>query len=226
MCTISVVRNGTGFRMVCNRDERLSRPAAEPPAIRPAGSVVSAWPVDPLSGGTWIGVNEVGFAACILNRTPRHPAVLATAPRSRGTILPSLLAEMSMATALRAAAAIPAALFKPFTLVLLHRGLVAVLTNRQGRMTLRLSALLEPRLFTSSSLGDHVVRRPRRSLFARMVAASSDPLQAQAAFHDHQWVAHPQVSVRMRRPEAATVSQTVVDVAKHAVHVRYRALHS
>lgn len=221
MCTLSVVPIRDGFRIACNRDERLTRPAAEPPKLRHAGCRRAVWPLDPLSGGTWIGASDAGLAMFILNRTPRQRPVPLVRPRSRGTIIPPLLRSPGIGSAIDAATALPAWEFEPFTLVVLQGTNVRVLTNAGGRLWTRAEVLTEPLVFTSSSLGDHIVLRPRRALFARLVQAGSTPLRGQADFHRHFWPDRRDISVHMTRPDAATVSQTVLEVADNTVHIRY-----
>ena len=69
MCTLTIVPHEDGFQLGCNRDERLSRPAALPPQVHVAGSLLALFPTDVAGGGTWIGVNERGLVAAVLNRT-------------------------------------------------------------------------------------------------------------------------------------------------------------
>ncbi len=203
----------------------------------------AVWPVDPASGGTWIGANEAGIAMVLLNRTPgagspRVFPVLAAhsgslliggfAPRwgrrrSRGTIIPDLLRRRRIESALEAAGNLPACDFEPFTLLVLHGIHIGVLANTGKRMSLTTDVLSRPILFTSSSLGDHTVIEPRRALFARMVERRPEPLNldGQAAFHRHRWRSRPSISVLMSRPDAATVSRTMLDVDSRAVRMRY-----
>ena len=70
MCTVSVVPTATGFRVACNRDEQRARPVAEPPTVHHFGRTAGVWPGDPISGGTWIGVNDAGLAMAVLDRRP------------------------------------------------------------------------------------------------------------------------------------------------------------
>ena len=51
-------------------------------------------------------------------------------------------------------------------------------------------------------------------------------LHAQADFHDHQWPLRPHLSVRMQRPDARTVSRTVVNVTGRGIELGYTALSS
>src|SRR5262249_13957501 len=71
MCTVSIVAlNEPGnrrLRLACNRDELRSRPAALPPLVRNCDERQAIMPIDPVSDGTWIAVNDAGIAATLLN---------------------------------------------------------------------------------------------------------------------------------------------------------------
>ena len=85
MCTVSVVPLPDGFSLACNRDERSSRPCASEPAaydLRPRRAI---FPRDPVGGGTWMGVNDLGLAVALLNRASARAATLRGTPKySRG----------------------------------------------------------------------------------------------------------------------------------------------
>ena len=88
MCTVTVVPHETGIRVMCNRDERRSRPAALPPQVHDLGGRLAAFPVDPRGGGSWVGVNDAGIVVTLLNVSgPSHssskePRQIARADRS------------------------------------------------------------------------------------------------------------------------------------------------
>lgn len=221
MCTVSVVPRDTGFRLVCNRDQRLARPAADPPRLQRFGNPTAMWPRDPTSGGTWIGANDRGIAMAVLNRNSGQPPMKAHATVSRGTIVPQLLRIRTVTSVMASAAALPAERFEPFTLLVLQGRALAVITNVNGRMTIATRRLSVPIVFTSSSLGDHFVDGPRRALFASLVEESEAPLAGQALFHRHCWPDRPEISVLMSRTDAATVSRTVLDVTDSTIAMRY-----
>ena len=60
MCTVSViplcgVPASPLYRLVCNRDEQRSRPTSSDLVRRRLGDRAAGMPIDPPSGGTWIG---------------------------------------------------------------------------------------------------------------------------------------------------------------------------
>lgn len=225
MCTVSIVPTGDGCRIVCNRDERRDRPAAQPPDRRRRANADAVWPRDPESGGTWIGVNRWDLAAILLNRNPPGDRRESANAVSRGTIVPALLAHARLDDAVEAARRAARATYEPFTLLLVQDGRVVSIRNHRRRSEIVSRSLARPIVFTSSSLGDRLVQQPRRRLFARLVEHSPAPLDGQHAFHRHRWPARPEISVWMSRADAATVSRTVIDLQPGASRLQYTALH-
>ena len=221
MCSVSIVPHRSGLRIVCNRDEQRERPAAEPPRVRAIGRVRAAWPTDPFSGGTWIGANEAGLAMVLLNRNPRRRARMTEEAPSRGTLIPSLMRLTRIAGVLKRLRRIDPDRFEPFTLLVVQDRTVAVVTNAGGAVSIRILRVHDPLLFTSSSLGDHLVSAPRQVLFQRLVRKHPSPLRGQAVFHRHSWKTRPELSVCMSRADARTVSRTVIDLTAQGVRISY-----
>jgi hypothetical protein len=183
----------------------------------------ATYPQDPESGGTWIGVNDDGLVAALLNRTAVEDGPRLSPP-SRGSIVPALLACVSIARALNVYDALDLSLFQPFRIVLAHRSTVAVLAGPRTNSPAELFSLARPVMFTSSSLGDAVVERPRRRLFEQLVLRGDDWLRGQLQFHRHRWARRPEISVHMSRQNAATVSRTTIDVTSRSIDVQYESL--
>ena len=107
----------------------------------------------------------------------------------------------------------------------MHRLTVVDATSDGVRTEIRRPITLDgPLLFTSSSLGDALVEAPRQQLFQRMVVEGrSGWLRGQGRFHRHQWPSRPEISVRMERHDALTVSRTVVEVTRARRSLFYEA---
>src|SRR5262249_44835559 len=69
-----------------NREEAYAR-GGTPPQIL-AGKCRAVAGLDPVAGGTWLGVNQYGLLAAVTNRPKSSPPA---APRSRGLLLRELL---------------------------------------------------------------------------------------------------------------------------------------
>ncbi len=223
MCTVSIVPIADGYRVMCNRDERRTRAAARPPRTFPTEVSWATYPTDPESGGTWIGVNDDGLVLALLNRTPASSEPRAW-PHSRGSVVPALLACPSIPRALKTCDEMDLSGLAPFRIVMAHRSAVAMVTVDRMRPSAEQFPLVEPMMFTSSSLGDTVVEMPRRRLFDQLVLAGGDWLQGQFRFHRHRWDTRPEISVQMTREDAATVSRTTIAVTARTIEVDYESL--
>lgn len=223
MCTVSIVPDSDRFRLMSNRDERRDRAVALQPTVETFGARPAIMPIDPVGGGSWIGVNDVGLAAALLNRhSPQPPD--ARSISSRGQIVRDALACDSLDAARRTVLALDAAAFQPFRLVLVQHRRIALVAG-DGRDLASVDAALDrPYMFTASSLGDLFVDSPRRRLFECLMRDPRRRDQGQRLFHRHQWIDKREISVLMEREDAATVSRTVVDVTARGVALEYESL--
>jgi hypothetical protein len=225
MCTVSAMRlPGEVIRVAVNRDEAVTRATGLPPVVRRYGGLRAVMPIDPVSEGTWVGANEAGIVMTLLNYNAPG-ATAAVAPRSRGVIIPSMLGLTGAREIAGAATGLAQGSFGAFRLVVVDREAWGeVLSDGAGLRVRVIDAAPDAMLFTSSGLGDHLVERPRRRLFERMISRRGASAAVQDAFHRHGWAESPHLSVRMRRAEARTVSTTVVEVGPEGVCMSYRAV--
>lgn len=226
------------LRVACNRDERVSRAVALPPATWAAGGRSAIMPIDPESGGTWIAVNDTAIVFALLNANggaTRQQTIDANWPSrqsgkqaatSRGVIIPALVGAASVSEALARAQQLQAVRYLPFRLLLLDRYQLVECWPDGDRIRHRRSFLDGPVMRTSSGLGDAVVAGPRRALFRRIFLDPGDPIAAQDRFHNHQWAGREAISVNMRRGDARTVSQIIVEVGPEHVSMSYRPMGS
>lgn len=245
MCTVTVVPHLVGhvprslgsasadstliIRLVCNRDELLTRPLSLPPQRRMCGEHAAIMPIDPASDGTWIGANDAGLLITLLNRHRSEDAspspVRESTLRSRGEIIPELLRHSTLADALTSARNLDPQAFQPFRLLLLcGQSISDVVNNGRAIQIGPIQTIDCPLLFTSSGLGDGRVESPRRDLFEELFAKDDDPLRIQDDFHAHRWPDRPHLSVLMSRDEARTVSRTVASVTNDAVTLSYEPI--
>ena len=95
MCTLTIDRRSERVLVTMNRDERWTRAPETPPGLHPAKGGGRAWiaPADGERGGTWIGANDAGVVACLLNAYAPGDLDLVGRPDipSRGEIVPAVL---------------------------------------------------------------------------------------------------------------------------------------
>ena len=117
--------------------------------------------------------------------------------------------------------------FHRFRVALVQRATVATLTSDGTQGVIEVNDFTQPIMLTSSSLGDELVEKPRQRLFERFFGGEECSwTEAQIRFHSHQWRSRRDISVRMERADAKTVSHTFVSVTDSGIELRYRALES
>lgn len=212
MCTLTIIPARTGFRLVTSRDEQRSRPRAHPPQTRVLGGRAVLAPTDTLAGGTWVAVSDAGVALSLLNLNPVPAPVLPPTGslRSRGAVIPLLIASPTASDAIDHLSRLDLRAFAPFRLVAADSsGVIDARWNRAGLHIARHA--LEPMCFVSSALGDHLVA-PRLDLFDLFLRDMGPTPAMQDAYHKHHWPHRPEISVAMSRSDARTVSVTTVEV--------------
>lgn len=232
MCTVTVLpkamlspsRSGDDglvrLRVACNRDELIARAPALPPVTRQIDDRLAVFPIDPDSGGTWIGANDAGLVCALLNVNAGSRQTVGRC--SRGTVIPPLLGCDCVNTALERVLELPADDYSPFRLLVIDRQELVECWNQDRAIHYRQQSLREALMRTSSGLGDDLVTDPRMALFQQFLSAVTDSIAAQDLFHLHQWRGREAVSVRMRRRDARTVSYTVVEIRDGVIRLVYR----
>src|SRR6516225_1952760 len=130
MCTVSWIHGPGGYHLLCNRDEKNDRPPAIGPRLGERGWVRFIAPVDPRSGGSWIGVNEFGVSVCLLNGKNASDRMLAV--RSRGLIVRDLIWADSARECALWLNQIDLSRVAPFTVLLLQPEMPATIGEWNG----------------------------------------------------------------------------------------------
>ncbi|HEY9078812.1 NRDE family protein [Magnetovibrio sp.] len=118
MCTVVILRRPNHpwpLILAANRDENRGRPWRTPARHWPDRTDVTAG-LDVLAGGTWLGVNDYGVVASVLNR----PGTLGPAPdkRSRGELPLEALDHAEASAAAEALAHLDPAAYRPFNMLI------------------------------------------------------------------------------------------------------------
>jgi len=117
LCTVVILRrpgNDWPLILAANRDEMLDRPWRPPARHWPDRNEVTAG-LDEEAGGTWLGINDHGVVAGVLNR--RGSLGPAVGMRTRGELVLEALDHADAADAADALSHVEAASYRPFNLV-------------------------------------------------------------------------------------------------------------
>lgn len=219
------LRQAGGYQVFFNRDERLTRGPALPPAPRRAGTLRFLAPLDSDFGGSWLAVNETGLTLALHNAEEageergREPAGGYT---SRGLLVTSLADAASADEVGSRLLSHPLDRYRGFLLTAFDPDGRARLARWSGR-TLRFEEESEiPVPLVSSSFDTDEVRSCRAALYRRMRDESdAAPIERHLAYHESHLPARGASSPCMHRPDAMTVSFSWVLVGRDRIEFRY-----
>jgi uncharacterized protein with NRDE domain len=133
MCTLAIyfqVALEWPVIIAANRDEFLDRPATDPAVLSEEPHIVGG--KDLRAGGTWLGLNEYGLVAGLLNRRPAEESN--PNARSRGMLCLDALRRRTAADAARFAGTERGCDYNPFNLLMASREEAYVAYNRGGHI--------------------------------------------------------------------------------------------
>lgn len=141
MCTVVILRRPDHpwpLILAANRDENRGRPWLAPARHWPDREDVVAG-LDELAGGTWLGVNDYGVVACILNR----PGTLGPAPdkRSRGELPLEALDHAEASAAAEALEYLDPHAYRPFNMIVADGRDAYWIAVREGENAIHVQAL-------------------------------------------------------------------------------------
>jgi len=217
MCTVSWLRQSTGYQLFCNRDEKRTRRPASGPQLLVRDGVRFLAPIDADFGGTWIAVNEFGLSLVLVNRAQASPAQL-----SRGMVVMNLITAPTAAEVRDNLTGIDLSDFAPFTLAGLEAGSPSALFNWTGHELVIVPNADRYMPLVSSSVDPAGADRERRAEFARLHAQSGGLRPGTLlAFHRSHHPLRGPLSPCMHRADAETVSFTWVTVTPSEVNLHY-----
>jgi hypothetical protein len=238
MCTVTWAYHDEGYRLLFNRDEKRTRKAALAPLLVEREGVRYVSPVDGDAGGTWIGTNEFGVSACLLNggnlsgktgpafeAGPAGKAEHLESPlKSRGFVLPDVLTRPCLQEIRSFLRRTDLSSYAPFTLAALEPSQPAFVFEWSGSERIFEDRAGSHSIVTSSSFDSGAVRAGRLAQYRQVFgsAATVDPDSA-LAFHRSHTPSRSAYSVCMHRPDAVTVSFSTISVTRSSVVFDYFA---
>ena len=205
MCVVTFIPGGRGgYRLTSSRDERVSRPRAIPPK-RYAGLI---YPMDPLAGGSWIGLKGNSDAGVLLNGAFTKHMRLVQYRRSRGLVFLDIMRSEEPLDEFKRTVLKD---IEPFTVLLVVGGrLFACRWDGVGRHVEELDAG-RPHIWSSVTLYDEPDRVRRETQFEGWSRGRDPGAGGVLDFHRKE----------AKRGEVATVSITTVEVRNGKGKVRY-----
>lgn len=217
MCTLTVYRGADELRVTMNRDEARTRgPERAPDVYSTPNGIPWVGPLDSDSGGTWIGVNQGGVVACILNRyQDDHTYTPPRKAESRGRLVPQAMQFYGVSEGLDYYRQdnVDLSPYPPFTLVLADRNASFALDWR-GHGALQQRELGRPWvLMTSSSIEPEAVQAWRQKAFDSWCQQGAPNTHGLADFHRYQPEDMAHYAPLMSRELSCTRSITSIRVS-------------
>lgn len=91
MCTLAFSLQKEGLQLAFNRDEVADRAVAYTPQFVDNAEIRILAPIDPVGSGTWIGANNAGVIACLMNHRHFENKYTLSYLRSRGQLIMDIL---------------------------------------------------------------------------------------------------------------------------------------
>ena len=221
MCTVTWVRRPDGYDLLCNRDERITRLPATGPEVRELRGLRYIAPSDGDFGGTWISVNELGVALCLLNAYNEDEG---PEPQdgwtSRGLLLSDLADADDAQDARRRILDRDLSKFRPFVLVISAPLRSPTQVRWTGR-SLEIDGAVRPPIVSSGG-DEKAAREARRGQLDALLRTARRPnLALLEGFHRSHEPERGPLSVCVHSSEASTVSLSVVSVRDAMIAFRY-----
>lgn len=223
MCTVSYIPLTNAACIAHNRDEKYSRPPALPPTVIHHNGTAMLVPRDTLAGGSWIGTNEKGVSAALLNGAFIAHRPEANYRKSRGLILLDILAARHSADSFHS---VDLSGIEPFTLLIVEQG--SLLDARWDGEEKFIAEKDPSKAYTWSSvtLYDTIAIEKRASWFNAWLQQTPDPAPASiSSYHLEAGEGDPAIDLRMNRANTyLTVSHTLLRVDQHCAVINYTDL--
>jgi hypothetical protein len=176
MCSVILLRRPDAtwpLRVAANRDEMAGRPWKPPARHWPDRPNVVAG-LDELAGGSWLGLNDEGLVAAILNREGTLGPE--TGKRSRGELALDALDHADAGEAARSLAALDTRAYRPFNLLVADNADAYLISHRGDNPRHRPEVTAIPpgvHMITAHDLDD--ARDPRIALYQPLFAHGAPP---------------------------------------------------
>jgi Transport and Golgi organisation 2 len=222
MCTLTFAPTKDGFLAGMNRDEQRTRPPALSPALFTVGATQAIYPRE-AGGGTWIGCNSCGNLFALLNWYSAETSALGPKVRTRGELIPNLVYERDSRSTANRLAAINLAGMHAFRLVGAFCDEKALSEWRwDGKHLDRLRFAWGLTHWFSSSLSDSTAAQLRGRACAIARSGGKTPSRGWLRkLHSSHTPEPGPYSICMHRPDAVTVSYTLVERTPRGIFMDY-----
>lgn len=225
MCTVTYLPTRNGFILTHNRDEAPGRsPKNIASRTLPNGTLLY-WPPDTQAGGAWIGANDRGLCACLLNGAFVKHKHLPPYRRSRGLILIDFFEQNNPESFFQN---IELHQIEPFTLLSFEPTQCFELRWDGHEKHFKSLETRDSHFWCSATLYSPELQKLRETVFRnweKEQPESPELAKAILELHHHGSIGDPENNYVMNRQNRVqTVSITQIERKEHHIHIRYEDL--
>ncbi len=208
MCTLSYLPLSNGYFLVNNRDESPFRGIAKEPQIIDINAIKILAPIDAEALGTWIGVNENGKMACLMNGAFEPHIKRSGYKKSRGKIT---LEFLDIEDDIEYFDMIHLEEIEPFSLIIIDDMNVKVLRWDGTKKYKEILSKDNPYNWSSATLYDSETMSVRRSFFDEHVYSFSKQKELLVAWHKDQISDSPSILLKRELVESISITSIYKD---------------
>jgi len=222
MCTVTFIARRNGYALGMNRDEKLTRAKALPPALHRLGKRTALYPSEP-KGGTWIGLNDACVTFALINWYSVTRRV-GDNPISRGEIVTSALRAETPERTYEILNGPSLPRVNPFRLIGVFPATREVVEWRWNLKRLeRLNHPWSINIWISSGFDEPGAQQTRCKAFRSAIRqASTGSLDWLCRLHRSHSPEIGPYSICMHRDDAATLSYTEITVSGALARMHYQ----
>ena len=220
MCTVTFIPVNKSVFITHNRDEKNLRSKAIPPEFYQVNGSRLLFPKDGEAGGSWVGMNEHGHAAVLLNGAYENHIPTPPYRKSRGLILLDLLSSGDLAGSFKT---LHLDKIEPFTVVLWNgKNLTECRWDGSKKHSTELNPMVS-HIWSSATLYDENIMQKRLSWFDQWKQKHPFPdLTEIVQFHLQGGDGDQSNDLRMNRDGMySTLSVTAMEISNRAGRMRY-----
>jgi uncharacterized protein with NRDE domain len=170
MCTVVFIPYQGHYFMASLRDEHPNRIKANLPVLSVSKQQKYMAPIDPIGGGSWVGINEYGSVIILLNGGYENHTKKPSYAKSRGKIVTELLSVKYIITYWETIDLIN---MEPFTLIVWSNKLLWHLVwDGSKKYQTNVDSYI-PHIWSSSTLYTEIEKNERQVLFNKWINQSS-----------------------------------------------------
>ena len=220
MCTVTYVPLNGQRLLTHSRDEKKLRLAAEPPELYRLGKQHVLFPKDGQAGGSWVALNEHGYALVLLNGAYEKHVPAPPYRKSRGLVFLEMAAAINLPDAWEK---IDLAGIEPFTLLFLNSGQLWECRWSGLEKSMQQKNPSLPHIWSSVTLYEASAIARRQDWFSRWLLQNRQPDQESVIdFHLSAGEGDQHNGIRMNRNgEMLTVSVSGIRLTPETGNFRY-----